>query len=95
VCRVSDAAWFFLRPSTRSRARLLPAASSTLNTYKFSNAANDGKLLGQDGRYKCLGSADVMGFVTNELMIVTSFDAWHKRVATWLRHQRADDRDAQ
>jgi hypothetical protein len=33
VCRVSDAAWFFLRPSTRSRARLLPAASSTLNTY--------------------------------------------------------------
>jgi hypothetical protein len=41
VCRVSDAAWFFLRPSTRSRARLLPAASSTLNTYRWGSGHKD------------------------------------------------------
>jgi hypothetical protein len=48
--------------------------SEATGRFKFSNAANGGKLLGRSGEYWCLGNTDVMNFATNELLIVTLLD---------------------
>jgi hypothetical protein len=57
-------------PDMNTQAEIFEVAAR----FKFSNAANGGKLLSRGGGYRCLGSADVMNFVTNELLIVTLRD---------------------
>jgi hypothetical protein len=47
--------------------------------FKLSNAANGGKFLMRNGGYRCLGSVDVSGYSSNELLVVTLRDDGH----TW------------